>query len=298
MCLTDTVGHGAANAKADVAVVQVLINMNATRMPPGFQPLAEDGLIGSKTVDAIRTFQRHVLQQATATGEVDVEGPTLEALRKGVPTNWSRRTLKGIMPLTRDALIGKYSPIIDQRMGTHEIATPLRRVHFLAQIGHESGGLRYSEEIASGEAYEGRSDLGNTEPGDGPRFKGRGLIQLTGRANYVEYGAKLGIDLTSGDDQDKVSTDPELAVDVACWCAASTASPTRTTWSPSPGGSTAASTASTASTALRTERRVFAGRSSFLCARDGHSARVTFERPRPFISFPSGTSLARGIMRP
>src|SRR5699024_2710854 len=64
---------------------------------------------------------------------------------------------------------------------------PLRAAHFLGQIGHESAGLRYMEEIASGAAYEGRADLGNTQPGDGRRFKGRGPIQLTGRANYRAF---------------------------------------------------------------------------------------------------------------
>jgi putative chitinase len=59
-----------------------------------------------------------------------------------------------------------------------------RLAMFAAQIGHESGGLQYMEEIASGEAYEGRADLGNTQPGDGVRFKGRGPLQITGRHNY------------------------------------------------------------------------------------------------------------------
>lgn len=71
----------------------------------------------------------------------------------------------------------------------YSINTPLRAAHFLAQIVHESGGFKYREEIASGAAYEGRKDLGNTQPGDGKRYKGRGWMQLTGRANYTEAGA-------------------------------------------------------------------------------------------------------------
>lgn len=70
-----------------------------------------------------------------------------------------------------------------------------RLAHFLAQVGHESDGFKAMEEYASGAAYEGRADLGNTQPGDGKRYKGRGPIQITGRANYRKYGALLGINI-------------------------------------------------------------------------------------------------------
>lgn len=71
----------------------------------------------------------------------------------------------------------------------------LRLAHFMAQLMHESGSFRYMEEIASGAAYEGRADLGNNMVGDGKRYKGRGPIQLTGRANYRKYGRLMGVDL-------------------------------------------------------------------------------------------------------
>lgn len=81
------------------------------------------------------------------------------------------------------------------------IDTPMREACFVAQIAHESGEFRYVRELASGDAYEGRQDLGNTEPGDGRKFRGRGLIQITGRYNYRDCGDALGVDLL---------TDPEL----------------------------------------------------------------------------------------
>lgn len=71
----------------------------------------------------------------------------------------------------------------------------LRLVHFLAQLGHESDGFRAMEEYATGEAYEGRKNLGNLSPGDGRRYKGRGPIQITGRSNYRLYGKKIGINI-------------------------------------------------------------------------------------------------------
>jgi putative chitinase len=91
--------------------------------------------------------------------------------------------------------------------------SPLRFAHFFAQLGHESGGFRYMEEIASGQAYEGRADLGNVQPGDGKRYKGRGPIQLTGRANYREYGRRLGIDFES---HPEIAALPSIGMMTAC----------------------------------------------------------------------------------
>lgn len=86
---------------------------------------------------------------------------------------------------------GKYAHPLEQACLRFGIDTPLRQAHFLAQVAHESDGFRTATEYASGRAYEGRKDLGNTQPGDGVRFKGRGLIQLTGRANYAAYSQSL-----------------------------------------------------------------------------------------------------------
>lgn len=112
----------------------------------------------------------------------------------------------------------EWLPYIEDAMAEFGIDTPERQAAFLAQIGHESGGLHWSSEIwgptPAQARYEGRSDLGNTEPGDGFRFKGRGLIQTTGRANYESTGDELGVDLISDPVQ---LAQPELAARSAAW---------------------------------------------------------------------------------
>ncbi len=103
---------------------------------------------------------------------------------------------------------------LNSAMDEFDINTPARQAAFLSQIGHESGQLYYVKEIASGSAYEGRKDLGNTQPGDGVRFKGRGLIQITGRYGYIECMMGLGIDCVENPD---LLEQPENAARSAAW---------------------------------------------------------------------------------
>lgn len=107
-----------------------------------------------------------------------------------------------------------YATALWHEMREAEISTVTRAAAFLAQLAHESGECRYLEELGDGWAYEGRADLGNTEKGDGPRYKGRGLIQLTGRRNYRLAGPSVGLDLELHPEQ---AADPAVACGVAVW---------------------------------------------------------------------------------
>jgi len=122
--------------------------------------------------------------------------------------------LKLIMPHARPANIEKYYTPLVEAMAIYFIDTPVRMGMFLAQLAHESGSLRYVKEIASGEAYEGRKDLGNTQPGDGVRFKGRGLIQITGRANYAAVSKEIGVDFIAFPER---LEEPQYAALTAGW---------------------------------------------------------------------------------
>ena len=97
------------------------------------------------------------------------------------------------------AIATKEAPRAEAAMTEFSITSQARAQMFLAQVLHESGGLNFFEEIwgptAAQRGYDTHPNLGNTRPGDGKRFKGRGPIQLTGRANYASFGRQLGLGL-------------------------------------------------------------------------------------------------------
>lgn len=99
----------------------------------------------------------------------------------------------------------RFAEPLTTAMEEFDISTPARQAAFLANVGHESGGLKWLVELwgptIAQQRYEGRRDLGNVQPGDGFKFRGRGLLQTTGRANYAVLSGHLGIDYLQDPDR-------------------------------------------------------------------------------------------------
>ena len=146
--------------------------------------LTPDGAFGPGTEKAVKEWQaKNGLTADGLVGEQTMAKMGLTVIKEDVvipPSSFKLENLRGHIP---ESVIAQ----IPDTAAKFNITTPLRLAHFLAQCAHESGGFKFITEFASGSAYEGRKDLGNTQPGDGVRFKGRGFIQLTGRANYSKF---------------------------------------------------------------------------------------------------------------
>ena len=129
----------------------------------------------------------------------------------------TQQQLLQILP-NAGSVAGVFVPVLNAAMVHYQIIGPKRVAAFIAQIGHESGQLKYVKEIwgptAAQVKYEGRKDLGNTVAGDGSKYRGRGLIQITGRANYLACGEALALDLLK---QPELLEKPQHACMSAAW---------------------------------------------------------------------------------
>lgn len=112
----------------------------------------------------------------------------------------TEQQLKSIMPQASNSNIKKFIVPINVTLKKFGITSPLQIAAFLSQVSIESGNLLYTKELGGAsyfEKYNGRKDLGNNQPGDGPKYKGRGLIQTTGRINYTTLSRKMGVDFVN-----------------------------------------------------------------------------------------------------
>lgn len=125
-----------------------------------------------------------------------------------------RSTLLQILPYVPAHKVDDYLARNNDAMLAADVTTPARIAMWLAQWGHETGSFRWLEEIGDGSAYEGRVDLGNTQAGDGRRFKGRGVPMLTGRRNYAAYSKSRRIDFLT---MPELVAQPQWAFDAAAW---------------------------------------------------------------------------------
>ena len=155
--------------------------------------LNPDGSYGSGTEGAVKEWQKkNGLTADGIVGDTTWEKLFKENTVKN-PIGFKLENLKGHIPASVIAQI-------PDTASKFNITTNLRLAHFLAQCAHESGDFKWVVEFASGKAYEGRKDLGNTQVGDGVRFKGRGYVQCTGRVNYAAFSKFIGEDCVTNPD--------------------------------------------------------------------------------------------------
>jgi predicted chitinase len=189
--------------------------------PPGDNVIVPDKKIENQIPQITEAKQEKVMPetvaQTTIPSVIDPPPPEFPLI--------TAAKLIAIMPtLTKHPeRVSKYLDPLNAAMAKFEVNTPKRQAAFLSQIAHESGQLRFDTEgpsVYSGpnfEKYENRKILGNNQPGDGPKFKGRGLIQLTGRFNYTDMTKKLqamgvNVDLVNNPE---IAARPDVSVLVA-----------------------------------------------------------------------------------
>ncbi len=231
--------YGSASKYLTIAEANGIDNPNIIRVG---QELELPG-IEEETVDAPPADENNSEENTTVTLENN-DQPTVAAA--SVAGFFSVETLKEIMPQATDENIEKYLNALNDEMGKFEINTPLRAAHFIAQLAHESASFKYvsenlnysakalravfgkyfpTDELAdeyarqpekiANKVYANRMSNGDEASGDGWKYRGRGLIQLTGKDNYSKLSEALGIDLVAYPDQ--LATSANLAVGAAGW---------------------------------------------------------------------------------
>lgn len=182
----------------------------------GLYTITIDGIWGPTSQ---RSFDSLATRYRKLTGQPEWESSLPLSPATVTPSFITEAQLKAMLPQSNWDKVELYLGPLNETMEVFEINTGLRKAHFMAQVLHETAYFKYSEEIASGKAYEGRADLGNTQPGDGMLFKGRGMLQITGRTNYVKCQAYLRerlnsptLDITSSTTAaSQLATNPLLA---------------------------------------------------------------------------------------
>jgi putative chitinase len=130
---------------------------------------------------------------------------------------YTANDIKSVVLPVNSVRVDTFYNFLVSGMSYYNIEGKFIETAFLAQLLHESGEFKYVKELASGKEYEGRKDLGNIYEGDGVRFKGRGLIQITGRANYEKLGTQMLGDSERFIVKPELLEVPEYAAKSACW---------------------------------------------------------------------------------
>ncbi len=190
----------------------------------GFPP-PQDGKFGTNTEDAVKRFQKNnglvvdgIVGDGTWSALLKTPVKTAPASSPPSPT-----ITVGSGTLNIDAIVRSIPfptirafargsvPMILQECNHNGVINLAQIAYILATAEHESHLGEWMEEFASGWDYEWRDDLGNDRAGDGPLFKGRGFVQLTGRKNYTEWKSRLGIDIVSNPER---VMEPEIAAKI------------------------------------------------------------------------------------
>ncbi|MFD6860381.1 glycoside hydrolase family 19 protein [Rhodococcus sp. NPDC060090] len=216
---TAVVGTSDAHART-AAHADAVVSEPTRHQEPGnlLMALEFPGLPSEEWTDAdefaLSASVESVVESSDAPVSTPEPAPAVAPAPEPAPPAVTPDDLRHIVPGIPGEKIDQYIAPLNAAMAHNGIDTPVRQAAFIAQLAVESDSFRTFEEYASGRAYEGRADLGNTQPGDGERYKGRGAIQITGRHNYEKLSQHTGVDFVANPE---LLAAPENAFTTAAW---------------------------------------------------------------------------------